>query len=278
MTTEQILTRVLSARSELNAASYRQAGDELSALADLLKTDLRSQSARKGGTGNAHRVIESLLTAVRKDQPYRNALHYAWFDSEGRQCVVDTFRAFRLSPGHTLPLEERPESAGDPMDLSKVYPPADFPPAPLALPLPTVAELRAFVKSERAAFRSAGFKNRVPLWDFGPCAPTVNAQYLLDLMTVLPDATEILWTPFGQAQQVLYARSEAGDALLLRVRVADKENQLAAFGRSYEAAASVLLEYDQKLSEDPDHALNEQALFELVSLCFPEQRAPVVPD
>ena len=81
------------------------------------------------------------------------------------------------------------------------------------MPLPAARDVRALIALERAAKG----RKAAPLWEFGPGLPAVNAAYLLELMTVLPDAATIYC---GTAFSPLYASDAHGDALLLPVKPA----------------------------------------------------------
>lgn len=278
MKTEHILARVNDALAPLNAA--RPDADATRAALQLLASDLaeqvRMESAASKGAGNAAKTIQAILTKLRK-KDHRTALHYAWVDAKGRQCVCDGFRAFRLT--EHLPMEDRPADAGDPIDLDKVVP-AITQDTHYALPLPSIAELKAHIAIERAAKRS-------PLWDFGDAAPTVNAEYLRDLLTVLPDAAEI-YVQRGRTgiASVMLAKGERGEAILLPVRCkryADKAAAAAEAEAEYQAAnAAALAEekrrsqldfllscYRDELDHDPGYSLTPDQFAELAKYAQP---------
>lgn len=209
MKTETILSRVY-AIMELCKEDNPVINHELSNLANDLSEQVRMEYAASRGQSNAQRVIVSLLNAMKKDG-YRPALEYAWVDNQGRQCVCDGYRAFRLT-AH-LPLEERPDDVGDPVNLNKVFPNLT---SYATMPLPSAKEVKAFIALERAKYGRL-YKERTAVWDFGEYKPAVNAHYLLDLMNVLPDATEIYYNP-ASIVAPLYAKGERGEALLLPVR------------------------------------------------------------
>lgn len=256
MKTETILTRV----NEILALSDdpTPVRCELKALADALADQVRMEYAASHGVGNAARTIRAMLNAEKKNG-CRRSLQYAWIDSQGRQCVCDGFRAFRLAD--PLPLEERPADAGDPVNLDKVTP--DVSRNYAAIPLPSAKEVKAFIAVERAA---KGRKH-VPVWDFGEGKPDVNAAFLVDLMTVLPDATEIYYStaPKGIFSP-LYARSERGDAILLPVynqsKAAKCETAQAAAQKADEHAkhyASLIASYRECVERDPEYAVSPDA-------------------
>ena len=69
---------------------------KLESLSADLAEQVRTEYAASRGEANAAKTISALLKAVRKDCG-KTALHYAWIDGKGRQCVCDGYRAFRLN-------------------------------------------------------------------------------------------------------------------------------------------------------------------------------------
>ena len=226
MKTETILTRVNDAlrpyAAILNAADSRDVNpftvagemrDELVKLRDELEQALRNEAAASKGSLNALKSIRALLD---ENKDSRKALSYAWIDGEGRQCCCDGFRAFRLKDH--LPLEDRPENAGDPIDLGKIFPSSTS--GMRELPMPSANDIKSFIAIERAKVNGAAARRRHDsrpniLWSFGDEAPTVNVYYLLDVATVFPNVTTLYWTTITS---LLYFSCDDGDGVLLPVR------------------------------------------------------------
>lgn len=208
MTTQEIINRLCIIKRDWPGAA--QDIDRL-LIADL-EAQLRMESARSKGTVDATRTIAAILKANKDDA--REGLRYPWIDGDGRQCVCDGFQAFRLRKH--LPLIERPDNAGRAIDLDQVFPTS------LAgwkeLPMPDAAEIRSFIRLERAKWTGRR-KDFVPQWDFGPEAPTVNAEYLLNAAQVFPDAGKLFWNTLVSPLVVI---GEDGDGLFLPIRVAAK--------------------------------------------------------
>ena len=215
MTTQEILTRVNDLCKLIDAQPVGATlADYSHALRDDLAAQLRAEIARQGGTGNAVKTIERMLKPMRGS---RDALAYPWTDAEGRQCVCDGFRAYRLRK--PLPLAERPASAGMAIDLAQIYPrsTADY----ASIPMPEYSAVKSFI----ATFQAENGRKATPLWHFGKRMPTVDARYLLDLITVFPSAAEIKYNPAPSGMySPLVLECETGDALLLPVRVTGKDN------------------------------------------------------
>lgn len=220
MKTETILTRVNEIMNLCDNSDLFLIRDKLSNLADDLAAQVRMEYATSRGQGNATKAIVSMLDGAKKCGT-RRALHYAWMDANGRQCVCDGYRAFRLT--EALPLEERPDDVGDPMNLDKAFPNLnDY----ATMPLPSVQEVKAHIALERAEYGRRYSKEAPKVWDFGEYKPAVNSRYLLDLLTVLPDATEIYYKPSSLVAP-LYAKGERGEALLFPVMAPKKKQQYA---------------------------------------------------
>lgn len=273
MKTEIILARVnevLALNDEPTTARCK-----LEALSADLAEQVRAEYAASRGEANAARTISALLKANKKDSG-RTALHYAWIDGKGRQCVCDGFRAFRLN--EALPLEERPADAGEPLNLDKVVP--DIRRGYAAAALPGAKEVKAFIALERAA------KGRKvsPVWDFGKGKPAVNAAYLLDLLNVLPDAAEIYC---GGPFSPMYAKSERGDAVLLPVRAEAKNAEYAEYAEAQRARqqaakdaadrdkfradvlGNMLEKYNERVQNDPQYALTPDDFANMVQYVSP---------
>lgn len=226
MTTQELLTRVNDAirpyQAIINAQDSRDVNawavasdmhERLLAIQADLEAKLRYEIAGKSGNLDATRTITAMLKASKKDNT-RESLHYAWVDKHGNQCVCDGFRAFRLVDH--LELEPRPDNAGEPIDLDKIFPAirgAEW----AKTELPGIDEVRTFIALKRTEWTGKR-KDFTCVWDFGEGKPAVNAQYLLDLLVVLPDATELFYRPGKGLVGVMVVRGERGEAVLLPVR------------------------------------------------------------
>lgn len=256
MNTQDILTRVCDAMAPFSAIkeaedsrSYSAESvahdmhERLNALRADLEAQLRLEIAASKGSVSATRTLAKLLDRCKKDSP-RVSLHYAWQDASGRQCICDGYRAFRLN--EPLPLEPRPADAGDPLNLDAIMP-KQIGSGYAAIPLPSAKEIRAHIAVEKA--RRGLKRGQDAVWDFGPGKPAVNASYLLDLVNVFPDATEIFCQQ--NALSPLYVRCERGDAVLLPIKTARAVAEAAA-ARDAEANERRALEARAKeLGIDP---------------------------
>lgn len=186
----------------------------LNELIQTLEMQVRHDSAKTAGNASALKVIEKMLKS--KHIENRPVFQFPWYDKENRQCLCDGFRAFRLVEHLALP--KRPDDVGNGIDLNMVFPDMKN---YQALKLPTPSELKAYISTEKAKHG----RKYVPIWDFGEDLPLVNAQYLLDLMVVIPDAEVILYNPVNLiAPLYVHGRPNADhpslwdEAILLPVR------------------------------------------------------------
>lgn len=192
-----------------NYLTMARNGDYIKLIA-ALEADIRKESAKKSGRNiSALKTIEKLLHNARKHNP---RLGYAWLDSENRQCICDGFRAFRFNAAHHLPLEKRPDDAGDTVDLGKIIPDdiSDYE----KITLPALNDVKTFVKIERAKVG-----NDLIVYDLGFMLPRVDARYLVDVLSVIGDDAEAyVRRDIKRFVSGIFFKSSMGDAFLLPIR------------------------------------------------------------
>lgn len=211
MTTADILNRVTTIAQAQDEHGPAATAAALRTLQEDLRETIRMETAKKQGRGNAAATLRKMLKSCEKRG--RDILTYAYLDDQGRQCMLDGFRGYRLLK--PLPLPELPDEFQDKkIDFGRIIDPvaaADR----LPLKAPTVQEIKAHIAIVRA---EKGRKHDVE-WDFGPQLPNVDAQFLLDLLTVMPDAQLFAAAdPSKRMVGPLYATSAAGDAILCPIR------------------------------------------------------------
>ena len=212
--------KVLARLHEILALTPYQMPAPLRDLAADVSAMVRADYAAQKGTSSPLRALNALIKACRK-RDFREELHYAWTDGKGRQCWTNGFIAFRLIDH--LPLEPRPDHLRpEPIDLDKIFP-ASFDKY-TRLDLPSPKDVRAFIALRRAENGSKADA----IWDFGFRRPLVNASLLLDLLTVLPGATEFYVKADSQLSP-LFVRCAAGEAALYPLRPDPKSEKAAEF-------------------------------------------------
>lgn len=175
--------------------------------------EIRRAAAKANGNRDRQKAAERVIKNAKKTQPYKEALHGAWINESGKQCICDSFRGFILN--EILPLETIPENL-QAIDLKRVIDGASKNEGAL-LALPDVPTLKAYIKTEKARKKALKDKNAV-IWDFGDGLPAVNAEFLLDVLEILPQA-EAIGSRRRPLLDVIYFKSSNGCGVLCPVRV-----------------------------------------------------------
>ena len=133
------------------------------------------------------------------------------FEDDGRFCICDGYRFVRFV--RDLPSLPRVEQR--PIDTGKLVK-AAVAEAEGLVPLPTVADLKAFLAADKA---KGGKRSPYPLeggrwW--------CNPQFLLDMLQALPGCRA--WWPKGPLKP-MYFEADNGDGLLLPVRPPQQTEQ-----------------------------------------------------
>ena len=173
----------------------------LSACAALIE-DARTDMDKKAGNGSALTAAKRIIKAAKG----RAKLEGAWTNADGLQCLCDGIRAVRLKN----PLAGLPASSG--IDIDRFFTDAQ---RGEKLTVPTAAELKQVL----AAHKASGSKAR-PVYDWGDGLPAVDAEYLRDMLAILPGA-EIHANECG-ALSPIYFDDNSGNGLLMPVRKAAK--------------------------------------------------------
>lgn len=178
------------------------AGANIAALVEALEDNIRAESARSAHRGGALAAAKRIL----KNSP-RDDLKGAIMRESG-QILCDGYRAVVLQD--YLPL---PESASDFHAENFVESAARDATEPLDLP--SIADLRAHIKIEKA--QTGQWKRTPVLYDFGPGMPLVNAQFLLDMLQVLPGCTAMIYPGTRGLSNPIYFLAPSGEGILLPV-------------------------------------------------------------
>lgn len=154
-------------------------GAQLAAMVIDLRHDLQTETAKSSGNGARHAAAKRILkNAVKFD---RKPLFRFAATVDGAQYVCDTFHGVRLAD--PLPLPEIPEKIEKP-DYKRIFP-ATVPDGE-PLDLPNAAALKAYIKICKAEKRTD--HHGAIVFDFGNSLPVVNAEYLLNILDILPNA------------------------------------------------------------------------------------------
>lgn len=144
----------------------------------------------------------TVLKRIIKNVDGRPALKGIFYDNTGRACVCDGFTAIRFNLTGALDL---PVVQG--IDLQPIYN-QNIPDAHLIAP--SKDELKTIIKESRAR------GEKMPLYKFNN-GTYVNARYLLNILTILPDAQ--IFTSFkNPLTSFIYFIDGLNDAILCPVR------------------------------------------------------------
>lgn len=152
----------------------------LAEIANDLRAAIAEQTEKAAGRGSARKAMLRIL----KRSP-RESARCAWIQ-DGKQYVCDGSVAVELDKpilGLPAPKFERlaPFDVSRAVDLARQRSGA-------VLPVPSLSVLKSHIKTHRAELKAAGKKsNCVPL-DFGEEFPLMNAEMLVDILEIIPDA------------------------------------------------------------------------------------------
>lgn len=194
------------------AATVGGLGSMLALLIQDLQHDLNQEDARAGGKLDQLKAAQRVIKSAEKCNPGKPAIHGVWV-ADGLQCFCDGYRGFRLHNPLTLPAIRE---GLEPISLGALVNSARDNSVPLELP--SVADLKAHIKTETARRKGEGIKTKLPVtWDFGEGLPLVNAQYLLDALEVLPDC---IARASGRRPDTagIYFEATAGDGIVMPSR------------------------------------------------------------
>lgn len=178
----------------------------LSQLIYELKEDINRDEAKKTGKGAALKTAKDILKNGNKK---RDILGYAQI-IDGKQYLCDGYIAVELN--EPLPLPEIPEGMNA-LDIKKLI---NYPAYSEIAELPDKIKLKSYIKVEKAKNKANGQTNNI-CYDFGENKPLVNAEYLLQIMELMPNATIYI----ENCYKPIYFESEAGRAVLGPIRPKD---------------------------------------------------------
>ena len=168
--------------------------------------ELRNRVGKKAA-GNTFTVLKRLA-----NNPAKADLNGAWIGKNGMYCVCNGYMGVRLvSEPKCIPECNGMKSFDGIVDNAR----AD---ADKTLPLPTAGEVKAYISQYKALF---GNKANI-IWWWGEGTPAVNANLLLDMLTLFPDAETVAYsTPVS----VLYFSDGHGDGILCPVHAAPETKE-----------------------------------------------------
>ena len=187
-------------------------------LADIvvnLKNDIRAEHAKKSGKGTELSAAKRILKSSKKHS--NTALHFAKTIGE-YQYICDGFRLVKLADH--LPLPELP-SGVDYVNVDHFFNAERHNMA--SIEMPDLAQLKAHIKVQRAKQKAEGRKNPIVTFDFGKGMPIVNAEYLADMMELLPSCTVYADPQNSLNPLYFYSGNSAGMLLPMNINTTKRE-------------------------------------------------------
>ena len=193
------------------------AGHQLALLVRAIRTDMAQQYKRDDKRRTSATALRRLYNAsVSKQEWIRPHFAGAFLDEQGRQCITDGFTLLRLNTPSTA-LQWAPPP-NDPHVYDTIPELLNSDGATVTLNLPTAAEVRAKIASDRAKYKAESHPAGDTLstcFSWGDGLPMVNALYLLNILEALPGCTAACRP--GELSCV-YFHSPDGDAVIMPIR------------------------------------------------------------
>lgn len=164
-----------------------------------LTDDLRKETAKASGNSKALTAAKRILKSA-----YKECLQFAYI-KDNKQYFTDGYRAAVLTD--FLPLPELPENLQY-VSISAFECKADNTNTKI-LHTPDINKLQAYIKIEKAK------GNKKPLYCFGENTTVCDANYLLDMLYIIPNA-EIHFS--GRFAPIIFTNSTDNKAILMPVR------------------------------------------------------------
>lgn len=128
-----------------------------------------------------------------------------WLDNAGRYCLCNGYSAARLAePLHGLPEVATWDG------LPKVF--QELAKNTRRVDLPSVAELKQIIAAGKAN------RDKRPRYDFGEGLPAVNAQFLLDMLALLPGAVVTVADTRTEIAPLYFRTDDGSDGILMPVK------------------------------------------------------------
>jgi hypothetical protein len=184
-------------------------------LIDEVEEEIRDEANKEGGKSSVAKAAERVLKAA-QGQP-RECFHKAYRGKKGI-LLCDGYRALRFT---SAPILLTHPDGYDYPDIDYIIDGSKYNDVPVNVP--SLGELRAFIKTEKARLKAKKQKGvRLVLAEGTEAEIHVNAEFLLDMLEALPGAT-VTAAKQRTAISALYFKAENGDGVLLPLRPPKKE-------------------------------------------------------
>lgn len=184
-------------------------------LIEEVKDEIRDECNKENGKNTIANAAKRILKNARQNTN-REAFFRA-YRGQNSLSICDSCRAVRFNLDTAPSLEEHPESYHDYPDIDRIVEGSKG--NPIRLNVPSLGELRAFIKTERAKLKAKKDKSAVRLIVTNGDGLDIHldAEYLLDMLEALPGAT-VTAARIRPQTTGLYFKAENGDGVLLPLR------------------------------------------------------------
>ena len=185
-----------------------------------VESEIRDECNKEAGKSSVAKAAQRILKNAQACQPTRPAFHKA-YRSHRALSICDGFRAVRFNLDTAPILDEHPENYHDYIDVDRII--DGFTGNDVPVNVPSLGELRAFIKTEKARLKAKGQKGvRLILMEGTETEIHLDAQFLLDMLEALPGAT-VSAARRNTATSGVYFKAENGDGVLLPLRQPKKD-------------------------------------------------------
>lgn len=180
-------------------------------LADMainLKNDIRNENAKSAGKSNLQKAANEIIKSA-KNTPNTSA--HGVIVCGNNTYVCDGYQGIKFKTEVDLP--EAPK--GNAPNMDGIFNPL-YTANNINLTLPTVADLKTFIKLKTAELKAVADKkaDKTVFYDFGDGLPMVNAKYLLNAI----DATGAKTAKIASAMSIILFEGDDADAILCPIR------------------------------------------------------------
>lgn len=217
MTNQRMIAEVFRIQNAITGEEYKTAQDLCADLVRALTDDINAAAAKKSGKKDAQAAALRILKKAAGGS--HSCLTKANPTKDGAQLLCDGYRLVKLSEGLPLPAltPDEYDDAREMIPRLEKYLDRAAANAGVWMTAPTVASLKTFIATERAAaavehrrLDSARFEIMPGMW--------VDALLLVDLLQVLDAPTITFASGDRWNVQPIYLKGKNGAGLLLPMR------------------------------------------------------------
>lgn len=210
MKNDKLLTELRKIEAGLLNSKEPSAYIQLQTLIGAVEDEIRDECNKANGKGTVAKAAERILKGAQSSP--RGCFHKAFRGKKGI-LICDGYRALRFTSAPVL--LTHPEGYDYP-DIDYIIDGSKYNDVPLNVP--SLGELRAFIKTEKARLKAKKEKGvRLKLMEGTKYEIHLDAQFLLDMLEALPGAT-VTASKIKTATSAVYFKAENGDGVLLPLR------------------------------------------------------------